>query len=54
MFMECLWLLFGEETEVEATVTIQARDDGGLGGESGMMIRGQILLNVVGRADRMC
>lgn len=33
--------------------TIQARDDGGLGGGSGM-IKGKILLNVVGRADRMC
>ena len=33
--------------------TIHARDDGGLGGGSGM-IRVKSLLNVVVRADRMC
>ena len=42
------------ETSQKAPVTIQARDDGDLGGGSRMMVRGQILLNVVGRADRMC
>ena len=53
------WNIAGDEdasreTSQKAPVTIQARDDGDLGGGSGMMIRGQILLNVVGRPDRMC